>query len=65
MEIRYTWLQNYDIVKDTSNPSIYLQAIIVADLLTKTLPLCKVKREGLTNHFNVLCDQMFSGDIPK
>jgi len=35
----------------------------VADLLTKILPLCKVKREGLSNHFNILCEQIFSGDI--
>ena len=63
MEIRYAWLQHYAHREGYIQPFNIASGDNVADLLTKILPLCKVKREGLSNHFNILCEQIFSGDI--
>ncbi len=64
MEIRYAWLQHYAHREGIVQPFNIASGNNLADMMTKVLPLCRTRKgTGCSNHFNVICEHVFSGTV--
>ena len=64
MEIRYAWLQHYAHREGIVQPFNIASGTNLADMMTKVLPLCRTRKgTGCSNHFNVICEHVFSGTV--